>query len=868
VDGLLFLFLLILAVPICIIALFAGQSTLRARIAKLEEEVSLLRAGEPLVRTFERDPGLPSRRDIDATPWTPPAEPEPEPEPQPEPVPEPVHWVEEPWPERSEPRETFGSLFERFVAGRLLVWVGGAALVGAAILLIKHSIEIGLLTPQARMIGAAVFGFALVIAGEASPRIPKLADDPRVRQALVGAGIVTLFATPYGSHVLYGLIGSRTAAGAMFLVSAGALVMSLRHGAPTAVMGLVGAFLTPALVGDPSSTAVPLLVYLTLVNGAVFGIAWRRGWTWLAAGSVVFSFLWSFYLLGRPPGDAVATGFFVVALSLAATLIRPGRGRELAWVQPMLLGLIHLSLLVARTDLGPAAWALFGALAASAVALSLLREEHRFAPAAALFLALLLIAIKAPLRDPYVPWAAAAATLLFAGVSIPLAARGDRLLRTAVACAALTVPALLMRASWPELLVRPAWGVLALALAAAALFLAWLQRGDAGKAEPVDPPLFLSASAAALLLGAGVYDLLPEILLAAGYMAVALAVALSGRRLREHGFTLVAFAAAVVAGIRALSDTEALGGAMIESLLGYPATIGRLPPPETALLSLAIPGLLLAALAAAVDETHAKARRWLSGAAALFGLAALYIFAKQLFALGAGEDFDWRGFAERTAITQSLFLIGWLLASRRLALARFGTDRLASLGGAITLLAALRLVWFEMLIHNPLFDRQWVGTVPVANLLLPAYLLSAVWLYEARRRADAETRSGFWLASFLAALVWGVMLMVRQAFHGAWISEPGWPRAEVYMYSLAGLLLSAALIVGGMRFKDKAVRIAGLALLTATIVKVFWSDAAVLEGVLRILSFFGLGVGLIGVALLYGPVLRAEKGERTERPQE
>jgi len=853
--------LLILAIPVCFLILFVGQSTLRARISRLEEEIAELRSLPPDAVRFERDPDLPRRSEVPTSPWEAPPELEPPALPEPEPQPEP--WSDESVQEPAWPRETFGSLFERFVAGRLLVWVGGAALIGAALLLIKHSIEIGLLTPQARMIGAAVFGLALVVVGELSPRMRWLSDDPRVRQALVGAGIVTLYATPYGSHVLYGLIDSRAAAAAMFLVSAAALVLSLRHGAPTAVMGLVGAFLTPALVGDPSSSAVPLLVYLTLVNGAVFGIAWRRGWTWLAAASVAFSFLWTFYLLGRPPGDAYAVGFFVIALSLAGALVRPGKGREFVVVQPLIVGLIQLSVLVGRTDLGPGAWAMFGALAATAVALSLLRAEHRFAPLAALALALLLILAKAQLRDPIVPWAAAAATLLFAGVSIPLAARGDRLLRTVTACAALVAPALLLRLAWPELLERPAWAFVAVALAGAALLLGWLQRGEAGKEDPADPPLFLAAAALALLLGAAAYDLLPEGLLAAGWMAVALLVALAGRQLREPGFALVALAAAAVAALRAASDVSILGATLSGSLAGIPALAEALPTPRTALLSLVLPAMIAAALAAFLHAPPAKARRLLIAGIAAFALAALYILAKQGFELRDQEDFERRGFAERTAITQFMFLAGWLLASGRLRLAGLGNERLARIGGVLTFVAALRLVWFDMLLHNPLFDRQWVGTVPVASLLLPAYFLSAVWLYEARRRADADTRSGFWLVAFLGALVLGVMLAVRQSFHGPWLVAWGeWPRAEVYMYSLAGLLLSAALIVGGIKLKDKAVRLAGLVLLTATVVKVFWSDAAVLEGILRILSFFGLGVGLIGVALLYGPVLRAESGAR------
>ena len=44
-----------------------------------------------------------------------------------------------------------------------------------------------------------------------------------------------------------------------------------------------------------------------------------------------------------------------------------------------------------------------------------------------------------------------------------------------------------------------------------------------------------------------------------------------------------------------------------------------------------------------------------------------------------------------------------------------------------------------------------------------------------------------------------------------------------------------------------------------SLVGVFAIDAGALEGVWRILSFLGLGVALIGIGRLYGPVLRAER---------
>jgi uncharacterized membrane protein len=100
--------------------------------------------------------------------------------------------------------------------------------------------------------------------------------------------------------------------------------------------------------------------------------------------------------------------------------------------------------------------------------------------------------------------------------------------------------------------------------------------------------------------------------------------------------------------------------------------------------------------------------------------------------------------------------------------------------------------------------------------------------------------------------------MVRQAFHGSILTVGNPLGFEFYSYSLAGLLLSIALLLAGIRLPDKALRIAGLALLTATILKVFIRDADALEGIWRILSFFGLGVALIGIGKIYTAVLRAE----------
>ena len=146
------------------------------------------------------------------------------------------------------------------------------------------------------------------------------------------------------------------------------------------------------------------------------------------------------------------------------------------------------------------------------------------------------------------------------------------------------------------------------------------------------------------------------------------------------------------------------------------------------------------------------------------------------------------------------------------------------------------------------------------NLVGAEYLLGAVWLYLARRRASSPASAGAWFAAFLVVLIVGTALLVRQLYHGAILAPESVSAAnEAYGYSLAFLLVSIGLIFAGVRLPDKAMRLAGLVLLTATIVKVFLVDASALTGLLRILSFLVLGIALIGIGRLYGPILRAER---------
>ncbi|HST35092.1 MAG TPA: DUF2339 domain-containing protein [Allosphingosinicella sp.] len=456
--------------------------------------------------------------------------------------------------------ESLGGLFERLLAGRLLIWLGGIALVLAAVFLIRYSIEIGLVTPGGRMLAAALFGFALLALGELAHA--RLGDDPRIAQALVGAGVAVLYATAYGAHVLYALIDVAAAAGAMFAVTAAALLLSFRHGPPAAATGLIGGFLTPILLGDPDVGALPLLAYIALLDTALFAVAWRRGWGWLAAAAVLLSFAWTGSLITGPPTDARLAGMFVVILGTIAAFIRPGDGRQVQLVQPLAIGLFELAFLVVRSDPGGEAWLLYGMLAAASLALAAPKAEVQLAPPLALGLALALLLAQALTgEDAMLPAAGIGMTALFGGAGLVLTQRHGGLFWAGITAAGLAGPALCLRAARPELLMLAGWGLVFAILALAAGALVWLLRARTPRTRADALALLAAGAGVAVLAAAATRDLVSGDLVTVGWLALAIAFIAAGIRLPEKALRLAGLLLLTATILKAfLVDAAALEG--------------------------------------------------------------------------------------------------------------------------------------------------------------------------------------------------------------------------------------------------------------------------------------------------------------------
>ncbi|WP_448662385.1 DUF2339 domain-containing protein [Sphingomonas sp. CJ20] len=726
--------------------------------------------------------------------------------------------------------------FESLVGERLPIWIGAAALVLAGFFLVRYSIESGLLGPVTRTVLAAGFGGALVAASEAARRLAATRDDPRIAQALAGAGIASLYGTLYLAAALYHLIAPLPAFVAMLGITAAALALSLRHGPPTAVMALIGGFAAPLVAGFDAAGIGPLLAYLALFVAALFGLAIHRGWNWLVLAASVVGFGWINFLavmLSGRSGELGGVAAFTLLLAAGATAAIPASGLRNQWLRiaPLVAGFIQLVALAPALDFSALAWSFYLVLAGAALFLA--AREALYTPAALAALALLLLLEAIALLQPEhraTPIAALVATLLLAlpGHWRALRDRDWALL----AIGGTAGPLLVAHGCAPALLADAGWGVLELAAAAGCGSIAWRMRG-----QPEHPALLAGTVVAGFAATLGLAQFVPGAWLAVPLSAVLVALAYWARATqapRLFALPVSPFAAALVA---AALPILGLADLIFASIAGDPLPYVRLPALGDLFRTLALP--VAALLATLVDRRALGPLRRGAGTVAI-GLALMlaYALAKQGLAIDTEARFLAWGFVERAVITQMCLGAGWVLLRRNLA---------PSLGGVLLMLGLCRFVWFDLIVLNPVFQPQAVGALPLLNAAVLHAALVAFWLWTL---APAQWfRSGAAVATLVA-----VLAAVRQAAHGTMLTGPV-TTGENGGYSAVLLGLALFWLWRGIAAARHDLRLLGLGLLTAATFKVFLIDAAALDGALRILSFLALGLALIGIGWAYGRFL-------------
>lgn len=797
-------------------------------------------------------------------------------------------------PESPESSPQSAGLEER-MGTRWAVWVGALALALGGLLLVRYSIEAGLIGPGMRIALGALLAAALAFAGEHMRRRERLFDLPvlpaaHIPSALTSAATVVALGTTYAAHALYGFLDSGPAFVLLGAIALSALAAAAVHGPALAGVGLLGALAVPALLSSDVPNPWPVVVYLGVVGAAAFGLARLRSWLWLAGGAVAGALLWTGLLMALD--DRVAQDLLtavmahvLVQLGLAAYFmgIEPHSTTQDADAAPDWIGHAALALLVLvgiivmfsdGADPGRAqAFALVSILI-------LATAGYGAAPVAGAMLMAGLVAVALmlhwkglkvpPSEMPYylrqfqqmvqlperieafvtfatlVPAAiaAAAARRLFRGPGLPIAT-------ASMLAAAATLPPLValviayLRVTQFDQSIRfAAAGVVLSALFAigAEIF----QRVEARAATPA-MRLGTGALAAASIAA---FALAMTCGLERGYLTVAFALAALGtafvavrRDIPVLRYAVVALGVIVLA--RVAWDPRIMG-----------ASTGAMPIFNWLLFGYGVPAVSFALAARLLGtRTDDISVRLCDGLAVLFS-ALLVGYEIRHFLHGGDPLHQGSSHVEMGLQTTASLGLSYVLARLDLArgnpVFRWGSIVLGCIAAAVALVG----LGFE---QNPLFSRQAIQGAPWLSSLSIAYLLPGAMAVLAARAARGVRP--VWYVNMLAVLAVALLLAfvtleVRHMFQGPviyWSRRTG--GAEQWAYSIAWLTLGLAFLAYGVVFSSKPARLASAGLVVLSVLKVFLLDLQGLTGLWRALSFISLGLVLIGIGLVYQRLL-------------
>jgi len=196
-------------------------------------------------------------------------------------------------------------------------------------------------------------------------------------------------------------------------------------------------------------------------------------------------------------------------------------------------------------------------------------------------------------------------------------------------------------------------------------------------------------------------------------------------------------------------------------------------------------------------------------------------------------------------IISALFLRYWKMSKNRLY------NYLALLFLVSGAVRFVQLYFISGGIANIVGNAQ--GVVVINSLLftlgLPAYVIH-IFIRESDIFDRLPNINNFY-KYFALILSFIVINMNVRFFFFHHMGEKGFTNPEIYSYSAVWLLSGILFMVYAVIAEIKSYRIAALVILTITVFKVFIYDASALTGLLRVFSFLGLGLSLIGIGYFY-----------------
>ena len=803
-------------------------------------------------------------------------------------------------------------------------WVlvaGSVSLALAGLFMVQYGVENGLLTPFWRIIAALGFGLALIAGAETIRRRVGDATDGAAQylpSALAGAGLITLFSGLLSARLMYQLIDPGPSFAALCLVSLLALVLGWFYGAFLTALGLLGASAVPFLVGGQSQDTWMLYYYFALVAAVGLGVDTVKRWAWISGLALAAPLTACLLLYLSGAGEVhFLTSLLLIALAAVVlpqrrlwpdhdgpavfSLFQIPQGKRsypefptrISAAAICAVGAAGVFVALHAEQAATVSFALMALVALFLACLIWMRQapalfDHALVPGFAILAVVLLeglssgplfrafqIAVDRPPETaaPQTIWALVTIGLLGSALGYLrqrwcLAARqteaGPALFWTIGAASFAPMMLLILEFTWSPAQVHGVytWALVVLATAAGMTFLTERCARNAPRGADKDLRVALFAISALTLIAFALFLVLAQTALILALAVMVLLVVLIDQKYDlpalalfvQIGVAVITYRLVLDPGVDWALDRDFAEGSwhystpLRQIFLGY---LGSL-----ALLGL---GWFVA------RQKRDKTRLVLESASALIGAVFLWVLILRLLPEEMRYSHAGMGLMATVWTASLVNQLYRMTLSGRLS---------AALRGLLVLgygLAALGSIVGLMVFANPLLSSSEAVKGPILfDSLAAAYLplavvfaCAALWLGQLRRWIRiASIGAGSLFGAFYIALE------IRRFWRGDDLSLPGVIDAELYSYTLALLIASAAgLMLAFWRRSDLLRRLA-MAGVVLTIAKVFLVDMSGLSGLTRVFSFMGLGLALVGLAWL-NRIMNAqwEKG-RIQDPSE
>jgi uncharacterized membrane protein len=178
-----------------------------------------------------------------------------------------------------------GPGLEEVLGGRVLGWLGGAAVVLGVVFFLVMAVSRGWIDKPTR-VALAFTGSALLLAG--ALWLYERKGQTQAALAAAAAALASLYASLIVGTAVYGLIPDAAGFAVAGLVGAVGAAIAVRwRSQVVGGIGILGALLAPVLV-DAGASTTSLVFMAIALSAAVAVLVWQR-WPWLAFASFVVS---------------------------------------------------------------------------------------------------------------------------------------------------------------------------------------------------------------------------------------------------------------------------------------------------------------------------------------------------------------------------------------------------------------------------------------------------------------------------------------------------------------------------------------------------------------------------------------------------